>query len=473
VGGGGGGGRGGDIGPSAAACALPPPPSEVVCEATGEGRCYYIDAVAGDDASGDGTHGAPWQTLANVVTYYGTPGESGSTPRPPGAVDLQAGDVVYLHEGTYTDIYNYAGSLQIARFRGVQGFALRAYPGAHPVLDPGSQGYGVVILQSNDIEVSGLEIRGSLQSALRLEETDDIRISHVHIHDTSGVDNDNIAGLYVVASTSIDIGCSELHDNYDRDNADTGGEATENSGNVVLFGGGDIRIHHSKLWQSPEPTADKTGGCIKYKHAATLAEGTFEVDHNELASCRFFAIGTGTQHSHVHHNVIRGGAGLVSRDYGGPTHQTDQRFEYNTVHLAAGLSMDPTADWSDSGFTDPQAIRFARNIVVHSLPAASQEHATVVIGTYGSDALHDATVGELTFTGNCYFNDAGAASFALFAANGGSYGTQGGLYSMTEWQGLGHDVDSIEADPQFVDTGAGHLEPGPASPCAAMGAHAR
>ncbi len=475
--GGGGTTSAGDIGPSSSACQLPPVSSEQVCEATAGAKCYYIDAETGDDTAGDGTFAKPWRSLANVVSYYGTPSENGSTPAPATAVALKPGDAVYLFTGSYTDTYDYSGVKQLGRFRNLHGsatqrFRLKAYPGQTPVLDAGGEARAIVLTQVSSWEISGIEIKNARGAGLTLEDADDVQVSHVHIHDTDGVDNDNIAGLYVVGTTNVDIACSELHDNYDRENADTDGQATENSSNLVVFGGGDVRIHHSHFWQTPDPSAAKTGGCIKYKHAASVAEGKFEVDHNELASCKFFAIGTGTQHSHVHHNLISHGAGLVSRDFGGPTHQTDQLFEYNSMYLTDGLELSPTDQWRDGTFDDPEAIVFSHNIVVRDLATPTAEYATIVIGTYASDALFDETTPELSFESNCYFNPSGSPSFALFAANGGNYGQKGDQHSLAEWQGLGYDSGSVNEPPLFTDAANGNLEPLAASPCVAMGAYA-
>ena len=328
---------------------------------------------------------------------------------------------------------------------------------------------GIVLAQLSHFRIEGLEIAGSYGSGLRIEEADDVGVERAHIHDTDGVDNGNIAGLYVVSSTSVDVGCSDLHDNYDRTNADTNGQATENSSDMVLFGGGGVRVHHSRLWQTPDPSSDKTGGCLKYKHAATDESATFEVDHNELENCKFFSVGTGTAHSHVHHNVVRNSASLTSRDFGGPTHQTDQVFEHNTLYKTRGLGLNPTDTWSDSTYDDPKGIVFRRNIVVFELAQSTQENAGIVIGTYASDALYDKTVPELTFTDNCYFNSAGSVDFALFAA-GGQWGDKGDLYSFTEWQGLGFDAASVVADPGLADPDGGDVTPAAAGPCAAMGA---
>jgi hypothetical protein len=472
---GGNGSVGGPVGPGAPACDLAPPPGDVPCEALGDGRCFYIDAANGDDATGDGSHATPWRTLANVVSYYGTPGENGSTAAPPSAIDLAPGDVVYLRAGTYDQLYNYQGELLVARFRQVSGapgepISLVAYPGEQPVVDPGGAGVGVDVLQASHFRIRGIEVMNGYGAGVRVSDAEDVVLTHLHVHDTDGIDNDNIAGVYLVGASGVEVACSEIHDNYDRENADTGGEATENSSNVVAFGGGDLRVHHNHIFQTPEHTASKTGGCVKYKHAATDSDAVFEVDHNVISRCKFFGVGTGTQHTHVHRNVITEGEGIVSRDFGGPTHQVDQVFEHNTLYRASGFHLSPTTDWNDATLEAPSGIVYTNNVVLHPLESPSQERGVVVIGTYGSDALHDATLPALTFATNCYSNPSGALNFSFFAANGGSYGAEGAQHDLAGWQGLGLDAGSVDADPMLVDPEGADYRTAADGPCAAMGA---
>jgi hypothetical protein len=189
-GGAGGDGTGGDgslsgpVGPGAPACDLAPPPGEVPCEAVGDGRCFYIDAANGDDAAGDGSHATPWRTLANVVSYYGTPGENGSTAAPPSAIDLAPGDVVYLRAGTYDQLYNYHGELLVARFRQVSGapgepISLVAYPGEQPVVDPGGAGVGIDVMQASHFRIRGLEVMNGYGAGVRVSDAEDVVLTHL------------------------------------------------------------------------------------------------------------------------------------------------------------------------------------------------------------------------------------------------------------------------------------------------------
>jgi len=471
----------GEIGPTAAECAPSPAPTMTLCEAKNGAHCYYLDPAAGNDATGDGSYAKPWRSFANVVTYYGTPGEMGSTARPSTAIDVKPGDYVYLRGGTYDGSYNYAGSIVSLFYRNVDASSspihVKAYPGQSPVIAPSAKAVAITILQSKGFVIEDIEVKGAYQFGVWISDSDAVTLRRLHVHDTDGVDNDNIAGIHFLGATHAELACSTVHDNYDRTNADTNGMATENSSNVVAFSGGSLRIHHSLFYQTPATSAAKSGGCIKYKHAATDINAVFEVDHDILRQCKFMGVGTGTQHSRIHNNVFQGGGGIASRDFGGPTHQTDQVFRFNTFYHAfyegGALDISPTSDWNNASFTDPKGFVFSDNVVVEARTAASQEVGTVVIGTYASDALYQATVPELKLERNCYTNESGPLHFALFAANGGNYGTLGAQYDFPGWKAKGFDVDSVEAAPGFASASEGNFDLASTSPCAKMGAYAK
>lgn len=469
-----------EIGPAAAECAAAPAPANPLCEAASGARCYYLDPTAGDDVSGEGSYVKPWRSFANVVTYYGTPGELGSTARPSTAIALKPGDYVYLRSGTYDGSYNYAGSIVSLFYRNLDASSapihVKAYPGETALIAPKEKAVAITILQSKGFVIEDIEVKGAYQFGVWISESDAVTLRRLHVHDTDGVDNDNIAGIHFLGATHSELACSTVHDNYDRTNADTNGVATENSMNVVAFGGGSLRIHHSLFYQTPAISAAKSGGCIKYKHAATDADAVFEVDHNIVRQCKFMGVGTGTQHSQIHHNVFQGGGGVVSRDFGGPTHQTDQVFRFNTLYHAfyeaGALDISPTSNWNNASFTDPKGFVFSDNVVVEARTAATQEIGTIVVGTYASDALYQATTPQLKAEHNCYVNERGPLHFALFAANGGNYGSLGAQYDFAGWKEKGFDVDSVEAVPAFMSAADGNFEQAASSPCVKMGAFA-
>jgi len=445
------------------------------------GSTYYLDPVNGSDEY-DGSASAPWKSFKKINSYYQ------ASYQPFGWVQLQPGDTILLKEGVYSGLFQpgewqqgpTGGGSFVAYFRGRKGepdrpFTIKAYPGHKPIIDPKGKGIGLSIFQSSHWQVEGIEIRNAYGRGLSINESQEVNVENVHIHGTDGVDNNNIAGLYLTDCWNVEVAYSELNDNYDRTCADTNGRATENSCNVVIFGGvrgGNIEIHHCKVSQSLPLSHDLSGGGIKYKHASRLHDAFFRVHHNEFRNCKFFAFGSGTANTHFHHNLIVGGAGISSRDFGGITHQVNQVFEYNTLYDTSGFQLDPTTHWRNDEFPDdPKSIVFRNNIVYDTRPKYSNEHGIVVVGTYMTDETYGATVPQLTFRKNCYFNPNTPAQFNI--ASGFNYKEgygEGGVFSLEKWrETYGYDADSIEADPRFVGTSSKIFGLKDDSPCNDLG----
>lgn len=377
------------------------------------------------------------------TSYYST------NERPSGWKALQPGDVVYFMSGVYKATYNYQGTSNGIFFRSLHGSAgapitLKAYPGAHPVLAPSNRQSALYALQSSHLTLEGFEITDIDGTGLRFAESSNLEVRNCWIHDIGGTDNNNIGGIKATSVTNASYHHNLIHDCYDRTNADTGGNKTENSRNFVLFGGGNNHVHHNVIFQTPPKSAQKTGGCLTHKHSATLAGQIFEVNHNVFWNCAFTAIGSGSFGSRIHHNLIIDSDPIQLRDFGGDTHNEDNIIEYNTMVNTSGLSYNPTLTWGPIGF-----LTYRNNIIV-----GSGGSDVVSIHPFGSDSIYSATVNKLTFSNNCYNNPGGQIQFDLFSRNSGSAGPAGAVYSLSGWQGLGYDSGSIAADPQL---NANHL----------------
>ena len=167
--------------------------------------------------------------------------------------------------------------------------------------------------------------------------------------------------------------------------------------------------------------------------------------------------GSGTANTHFHHNLIIGGAGVSSRDFGGVTHQVNQLFEHNTIYGTWGFQMNPTTRWRNDEFGDPKNIVFRQNVVYDRASSYSQERAIVTIGTYMPDDVYEIIARELKFERNCYFNPNTHVQFNIAAGFNykDGYG-KGGTYRLAEWQKMyGFDADSLQADPLFADPDKG------------------
>jgi hypothetical protein len=452
--------------------------------ASTSGSTYYLDPVNGSDEN-DGSASAPWKSFKKINSYYQT------SYRPSGWVELMPGDTILLKNGVYSEVFQpgewqqgpTGGGSFVAYFRGRKRepdkpFTIKALPGHKPIIDPKGKGIGLSIFQSSHWQVEGIDIRNAYGRGLNIGESQEINVKNVHIHDTDGIDNNNIAGLYLTDCWNVEVAYSEFNDNYDRTCADTNGRATENSCNVVIFGGvrgGNVEIHHCKVYQSLPLSHDLSGGGIKYKHASRLPDAFFHVHHNEFRNCKFFAFGSGTANTHFHHNLIMGGAGISSRDFGGITHQVNQVFEHNTLYDTSGFELSPTTGWRNAQFPDdPKSIVFRKNIVYDTRPKYSNEHGIVVIGTYITDETYRATIPELTFRQNCYFNPNGSVQFNMASGFNHKEGyTEGGVFSLEKWwRTCGYDADSIEADPRFIDLSSEDFRLKDGSPSKTMGAFA-
>jgi hypothetical protein len=364
-------------------------------------------------------------------------------------VKLSAGDVVYFLEGTYGENSTYWDETRAIFLLGLKGtesqpIVLTAFPGHQPIIKPQARSNGIHILESSNVIIYGLTIDNAYGAGIWVEGGTNHTLDTVTVKNTDGVDNNNISGVYSLNVNNLTLKNSTIHDNFDRTNADTDGIKTDNSRNIVLFGGGDARIIGNSIYQSAPIFADKTGGCITYKHRATSDSSIFEVANNQLRNCNHTAIGSGTPNTWIHHNLILDSDPIAIRDFGGPTRHDNIVVEFNTIIGGAGLSFNPSNRLAPIG-----TLTFKNNIVVDN-GSYYTERAIISIAPYGNDSLYEETVSNRKFSSNnnCYFNTTSETIlWGAFAQNGGLFGSLGQLYSYSEWQAIGLDLDSHVTNP--------------------------
>jgi hypothetical protein len=222
--------------------------------ATGDSKCYYVDSVNGNN-NNPGTFDQPWTSYLKFVSYY-TENLDGKSCAVLAvlvhqyvfsAVKLSDGDFVYFMPGGYSHTYTYDGSTSGLFLRGVNPtvpITLKAYPNGLVTMSPAGIP-AISLLQSSNIVIEGFEVTApSYRAGIFIAEVTNVTIRNCWVHDIDGVDNNNIAGIHLLTSYNGHVHHNRIHDNYDRTNADTGGEKTPSSRNVVLFKGGDNRILH-------------------------------------------------------------------------------------------------------------------------------------------------------------------------------------------------------------------------------------
>ncbi len=436
-----------------------------LCEAGPGARCYYISKLTGND-SNPGTFAAPWRTYLPIAANVPA-GMKPSTSR-----TLQPGDAVYFMSGTYTDSYSYSGMNYGLRLDNIGSLSagqtkIKAYPGAKAVISgatPTSSG-GLYMINSRNVLIEGLEFTKSFGDAINLAENTNVEIRNVHVHDIDGTDNYNISGVKINTNNGVNLHHSLLHDNYDRTNADTGGNKTENSRNIVIFDGGNIHIHHNIIFQTPPFSDPKAGGgCITYKHGNVLPGAIFEANHNILWNCWDVSIGTNAPRSRIHHNIIHGGGAIAIQDFGGTTIHQDEIIEKNTL-IKTNISYKPVTDY---GYPIGN-VTIRNNIIVEQNSGYTNENGILRIHPNGNDLLYNAVVTTRTLftSGNCYYNPNSTPMFNLFAYNNQAGANLGGLHSFSAWKAMGFDTNSVIADPQLDQSMR------PANPaCQGAGAHA-
>jgi hypothetical protein len=290
--------------------------------------------------------------------------------------------------------------------------------------------------------VEGIKFTGCWEFGIKVAGGSQFEFRNVWIDQTDGIHNDNIAGFHSVNAEKIFLNHSVLNDNFDKTNSTTGGQKRENSRNAVFFGGGNIRVSRSVIFHTPPVTAQFTGSCMAYKHAATVPDSIFEVDHNFFYNCWANSIGSGTSGTRIHHNLILNSFPVVIKDFGGYTSHKDIQVYSNTFVNGIGLEYNPTDQWTSVG-----QLSFTNNIVTDTI-GYGNERGMLTISTYGSDQMFLNITGNnlLTVNNNCYYNPNHSPRWAMFAA-GFQYGPLGALYDWHGWRGLGYDQNSSVVDP--------------------------
>ncbi len=408
-----------------------------LCEAKGDGNCYYISKLTGKD-SNPGTFKKPWKTTKNITSYYS------ASERPPKWINLKPGDVVYFMPGIYkkTYEYKYQGTKALF-FRGLHGtkdkpIILKAYPGVHPVIAPfisnNKPVTGLEIIQSNNIVIEGFEITRTYGNLVRIDESKNIELKNLWIHHADGVGANNISGIYVRDGENINIHHNLIHDVYDHS------EKNYNSRNIAFFSGGNNKVLNNVIFQSPRIDESPTGGCVVYKHKATIKDSVFEVGHNILWNCSMTSIGSGTPNSHIHHNLLVNSFPITFTNFGGGTLMRNNIVEYNTI-IGNGLLYEPTTEYGQIG-----KLTFRKNIVVDNSKYSSQK-GIITISPFGEKSIYNQVVNDknLDFNSNCYFNSNDPIQFNLFSTSK----TYGSTNSLSVWKSRGYGKNSKSINPKL------------------------
>jgi len=431
-----------------------------VCEAEGDGQCFYISAEDGDDAN-PGTYAKPWKTYLNIVYYYYERLPENHVISKQGG--LQPGDVVYFMSGDYSDTYimgteNGTDLVQGFYMYGIHGSAaaaitFTAYPGENPVfsakLPDSQQMAGIQFSNCSNILIDGLEIKNTFGHGLSLTDSSSVEIRNTRIHDVSGMRDTDHAGILISGGSSISIHHNLIYDNYAREGVGTGGK---NSSILIAQGlgkGGNVLVHHNILYytsQTGQEDAVTSGFGILFARASDMysfPNAKFEADHNLLWNCSDASVFSATFSSLIHHNLILDSAPPTLGSLDGLVYHSGSIIEKNTVSGGHGLIYNPSAKYGPLG-----SMTFRKNIVIDNENAYGEMSGIIQICTLCSDSLYDTAMSDdrLVFGDNIYCNSsadlATASAWLLFNDNAAQSRVKGDVYTFGEWTDLEFDAAS-------------------------------
>lgn len=405
-------------------------PTVPICEAT-VGTCYYLDAVNGNDGTGDGSFVNPWQTVRKVASISSNYGF------------LLPGDYVYLMNGTYNQVYatgdgDVGNAVGFFRIDGTQAnpITITAYPGEKPLLDgAGSPGIGI---KGDYYVFSGLEIKSNGGSTcFYLIGTGNI-IENNEIHTCGGAGGGNPAAIKIKEFSFRNIvRNNHLHDIY------ATVAPSHNSPAIMVFGGNGLVIHNNLIH-------DASAG-IRYKHPAVPEASelpSFEVYRNIIYNMDGFAIDPGTNNARAYQNIIYNSYKGFKIDeidtWPYSFVQNISVFENSIFNVTSSGLQSGSNQWNDACQC---GVSLSRNTTYRD----NAVHSQTFVFQYWRD--YDLLSSDY----NCYNIDIFKNGYAFT--------------NMAFMQGLGHEFNSIISTNQFVDPGNLNFTLTPTSPCRNSGSY--
>jgi len=419
-----------------------------LCEKLAGGRCFYVDPVKGSD-SNSGSLNSPLKTLKRVASYSGT-------PPPSNKIDLVPGDVIYLMSGIYNQVYQFEIRPAVLALNQIHGTSsapiiFKAYPGNSPTFKLSADAAALIVWYSSWIKFEGLILDGSYEEGAWISDSDQIEISNSIIRNTDGIDNNNIAAVKLTKSLNVKVHHNIINDNYDRTNADTGGMKTENSRNIVLFGGKNQHFHHNLISQSNPTSAQKTGECLSSKHSADFLDSILEINDNIFINCYGSAITLAGHGGRIHHNLIIDsdmGVYFHAQGQSHPPFMGNNIVEYNTL---VNTPLANTTFYNAKEFNGTVGTNTIRFNIVQDDAEHNINRGGISMEAYGLDDTIPVfkSTPYITSNDNCYFNKKGDVLFPFYAETLGSASSDGEIYSFEGWKAFGFDQNSYNEDPEI------------------------
>jgi hypothetical protein len=325
---------------------------------------------------------------------------------------------------------------------------IKAAPGQKPILRGDGTSAGVFIDSdyAHHLVLEGLTLCGFRTAGIRVgydAHPADITIRGCDFSDIRA--NDNMGGVYIQSASQVVVENCVFHDfAYQR-----GARETKGLG-LIAFQAKDLTIRNNEF-------RDLEQG-LYYKHGErTAGAGGFtKITGNWFRRIKSIAAGSNQNRTEFASNLFDGCSLTMHNEDGTVADFTLGVVIRNNTFVNGALFFP----WQGGGgqFTGPHDVTVRGNIFYHS---------AYRIWEYGSDDLYHNGIGMVS-DNNCFFQANGKQRVDYFASL--NRGTAGGRYDLAEWQKLGFDTHSMEADPLFVDPAKGDYHLKTNSPCPSAGA---
>ncbi len=376
------------------------------CVAQGTGRCYYVDAVDGDDGN-DGSFESPWRTYLNFVTWSDT-GDPDPRTVP---TTLEAGDVVYFRTGTYSATFR-QGILERAIYldspTGEPGapIVLAGYPGESPIFETPTTAV-MWVESANWVEVRDIEIAGALDTGVFFRGASNVTIDSVTVHGVSHYSGHS-SGIDI--NTSRDVVLSNL------DIYDIGTPANLAYGLAVFLSVVEVRDSRVRF---AEPRT--SGACVNLVYdGSRVLRNTFEGCQGGVRVSGDDIVVTG--------NLIRGGNVEVIGD------MTNIQVSFNTL-IDGRLYVAPRFAGSA-----PSGVQFRWNVVLDRVSTSfDAETSLIAIAPNISGEWQSAFEAGTAFESdeNCIHSERASETFSFYDT----------VEDFSAWQGRGFDTHSNTSPP--------------------------
>lgn len=354
------------------------------------------------------------------------------------------GDNIIIHEGTYGEYYlsPKSGTTLISAKR----FDSNIYGNEDmPVVDAGQTSYTgtsdnydtfVFYPAKSDVVIDGLKIKGGGWCNINFADVSNtnITIQHCileHNHWVGSYNPDNGAAIYIKAgNNNITIQHNTIYVTKGGVNGIQGYQSSE-----IVIRNNDIHMSNDGTW------SESSHG-IFWKHAST---GTLTVENNVVHStCGSSSAGIFIRQigATVKNNLIIGsdiGYGIITGMEMGYDNCNNITFTHNTVYGARSNGN------RYEGSTYPNNNTFTNNVYVNN--ASPHEYGLFCAWYYGASWTSYAVNTDY----NCYYQPTSETMFNIGYSP--SY-----VYTLAQWQNLGHDAHSIVELPGFKNTSGAFSE---------------